>query len=189
MSFKKRIEEILKKNLTEKCFELWKVLDSKIPNIWEKKTSSTGKYHKKGNIVPTCAEHVFDMIYVADKLISMWNIKPKTSEADKLFLSIVLHDSFKYGLKGTNPYTHIQHDKLAADAFIKNKNSFLSILNEQQFDGFIDSIRYHAGKWSTDANKDFNFKDVDPIVQFIHTLDMLSTKDLIKVKEDNKIPF
>ena len=72
MSYKERIVELLKENMTEKGFKLWQGIDKVLPDIWEKPTSSTGKYHKKKNgDVPTNAEHVYQMLFSARKLFNL----------------------------------------------------------------------------------------------------------------------
>lgn len=181
---KYEIEKILKDNMTEKGFSLWKALNERLPDIWNKPTSFLGKYHKKGDgTVPDIIEHVYQMLYAAVKLFRMFSINPKTSQADILLIAIVLHDSLKYGNNGERLHTDSEHDKTAADMVNQNKKIFEKIFNENQVQLLEDSIRFHSGQWSTDIlNRDeFNFADRDPIVQWVHTLDMLSTADLIKM--------
>jgi hypothetical protein len=49
LSYKDKISNLLKKNMTEKGFNLWNGINTILPESWEKPTSSTGKYHKKKN--------------------------------------------------------------------------------------------------------------------------------------------
>lgn len=183
VDYKEKIIELLEENMSGKAFKLWKGIDSILPDIWDKPTSSTGKYHKKMNgEVPSQAEHVYHMLYVACKIIKMFNYSSKTSDSDTILLAIALHDSLKYGEFGTRKYTDIQHDKEAADMVASNKDTFLKVLNEEQFYQLEESVRFHSGQWSTDAPKDkqFDFRDYSPDTLLICILDMLSTADLIQ---------
>lgn len=181
--YKEKIVELLKNNMTEKGFKLWEAIDIRLPNIWELPTSSTGKWHqKKDGTVPTNAEHVYHMLYAASKIIRMFDYKPKTNDVDKVLLAIVLHDSLKYGNLGTRAHTDNKHDKNAADMIYSNKQTFLKILNEDQFDVLHEAVRFHSGRWSSDVpkNNNFNFKDYNQETLMIHILDMLSTHDCIQ---------
>ena len=180
--FKDRIIKLLENNMTEKGFVLWNGINQRLPDTWDKLTSSTGKYHKKMNgEVPSQAEHVYHMLYASVKLFRMFNIKPKTTNADKILFAVALHDSLKYGEMGTRKHTDKNHDKMAADMVSENKKTFEKILTEEQFFVMEEAIRFHSGQWSSDANiRSFSFKDYNPETLFIHTLNMMSTADLIQ---------
>lgn len=182
MEYKEKIIELLKQNLTERAFKLWSGINSIVPDIWDRPTSSTGKYHKKLNgDVPTQAEHVYQMLYSATKILKLFDISPLTTESDKILLAIAMHDILKYGDMGNRPYADNMHDKKAADMVASNKETFLKILTEDQFYTMEEAIRFHSGKWSTDAkNKTFTFKECNPETLFVHFLDMMSTYDLIQ---------
>lgn len=184
--FIEKIEIILKKNLSEKGFELWLKLKERIPNIWSKPTSSTLKYHKKNDEngrVPSVAEHSWEMLYAAEKIIDMFN---KNVNKDVVFLSIILHDSFKYGLDGSTPHTENRHDKIIGDTIRDNKRLFLKLLSENDVSLLEEIVRFHSGRWSTDSSQNFSFDNHKPEVLFIHTLDMLSSKNLIKIIQETK---
>ena len=100
-----------------------------------------------------------------------------------MLLAIVLHDSLKYGNFGSRVHTDKTHDKNIADLVVQNKETFCKLLSEDEFDIMEKMLRYHSGRWSTNVYNEFKFEDYPPEVQFIHTLDMLSTKDLIKIWE------
>ena len=180
--FKEKVIKILEENMSEKGFALWKGINSRLPDIWNNPTSSTGKYHKKKNgDVPVQAEHVYHMLYSTVKLFRMFNIQTKTPDADKLLFAVALHDSLKYGRLGTRKHTDYQHDKNAADMVSENKETFQKILTEDQFFIMEEAIRFHSGQWSTDAKKEsFTFKNYNPESMFVHVLDMMSTADLIQ---------
>jgi hypothetical protein len=183
MDYKQKCVNLLENNMTEKGFKLWKGINSMLPDAWNKPTSSTGKYHKKQNgEVPVQAEHIYHLLFSTVKLFRMFNIKSKTTEADKLLFAVALHDSLKYGELGTRKHTSKTHDKDAADMVSQNKETFQKILTEEQFFVMEEAIRFHSGQWSTDVPKDkkFTFSDYNPETLFIHMLDMMSTADLIQ---------
>jgi len=181
--YKERIVELLENNMTEKTFKLWRGIDSRLPDIWSKPTSSTGKYHKKHNgDVPDIAEHVYHMLYSAIKILKMFNVNPNTMEEDKLLLALVLHDSLKYGNLGTRKHTDNTHDKEGADMISSNESTFKKLFNDEQFQVLEEAVRFHSGMWSTDVpkHKNFDWKDYNPETFFVHMLDMLSSADLIQ---------
>ena len=178
------INELLQEHMTEEGFKFWKALEEKVPPIWERPSSSTGKYHKKDNgIVQTIADHTYEMLYVCEKCIKIFNIPDKTRESDVLYLGIILHDRFKFGIH--NPlyakHTDRNHDRIAANTVIYNKDKFSKILSENQIIKLEEMLRFHSGKWSSDATTNFSFKNLKPETLFVHILDMLSTNNLLKV--------
>ena len=183
MDYKIKIEELLEEYMTEKSFKLWSGINKRLPNIWDKPTSSTGKYHKKLNgEVPSNAEHVYHILFSAIKICRLLDIELKTTDGDKLLFAIVLHDSLKYGNLGTRKFVDNKHDKSAADMVSENKETFEKILTEDQFFIMEEAIRFHSGRWSTDVQKGekFKFNYYNPETLFVHMLDMMSSADLIQ---------
>lgn len=183
MDYKEKLEQLLEKNMSEKGFKLWKAVDGRLPDIWHRPTSSTGKHHRKANgRVPDQAEHAYEMLYAAVKIWRLFNIEPKTKDGDALLLAIALHDSLKYGQFGNRPHTDYQHDKTAADMVKSNRETFLKLLNEEQYDLMEEAIRFHMGQWSTEvpSKENFNWEDFKKYTFFVHILDMMSTADVIQ---------
>jgi len=183
VDYKQKIIDLLEEHMTEKGFKLWKGINSILPNIWEKPTSSTGKHHKKHNgDVPTCAEHTYHLLYTTAKIMRLFGRNSKTPEGDTMLFACVLHDALKYGSLGSRKHTDNQHDKEAADMVASNRETFTKVLTEDQFYVLEEAIRFHSGQWSTDVPRDkkFTFSDYNPETLFIHTLDMMSTADLIQ---------
>jgi len=181
-----KINILLKKNLSENTFSLWEVIRDKISNkCWHKLTSSTGKYHKKENgYVPSIAEHTYEMLFAANKIINMFD---GILNKDIIFLSIVLHDSYKYGLVKTCQYTEEKHGEIIAETILYNKKVFSKIFSESEIDQLQMAVRYHDGKFSPIGKKNhFNRNFLTPEVTFLYTLDMMSSKNLIKVLEEKE---
>jgi hypothetical protein len=188
MDLKQKVINILEENMTDRGFRLWKGIDQKLPNIWNYPTSSTGKYHRKSNgEITTQAEHIYDMLFAASKIFKMFNFKPKTVEADIIMFIIALHDSLKYGSFGSRKHTDNGHDKEAADMIESNRGVLKKLFTDEQITIISEAIRFHSGRWSTDVpiKKPFTFHDHHPITLFIHTLDMLSTYDLLQTDVRN----
>jgi hypothetical protein len=81
MNYQEKITKLLENSMTERGFKLWNGINSMLPNIWDKLTASTRKYHKrKDGSVPCIGEHTFEMLYAAEKIMSMFNINPKTND-------------------------------------------------------------------------------------------------------------
>ncbi len=181
--YKEKINELMKSSMTERGYKLWYGINSKLPDVWDKSTSSTFKYHKRADgSVPSIAEHTFEMLYAGYKIISMFGVDLKTKDSDIILMSIALHDGLKYGEDGIRKHTLREHDSLMANVIENNKTVFLELYSESQVSDLIDSIRFHSGRWSKDADiNTFNFNDRTPIAMLTHTLDMLSSKDCLKI--------
>jgi len=178
-----RINELLERSMTESGFKFWKALYSKIPPAWDRLASSTKKYHNKSNgRVPTIAEHTYEMLYAAEKLLRTFDIRVKTQEADTILLAVTLHDAFKYGINPDEAeFTTNTHDQIMADSIVKNKETFKKVFTESQVTQIETAIRYHAGRWSSGIPNTFRLDDLDPVTLFVHFLDMMSSRDLIKI--------
>jgi hypothetical protein len=186
MNYEEKIQELLKSNMTEKGFKLWVALNDFAPSVWEKSTSSSGKYHhKEGGRIPSIGEHVWEMLYACMKLLKIFSVEARTTSADTLLLAIVLHDVFKYGTNGNLGHTDNSHDKVVGDVIHRSKGLFLKHLSEEQFCILEEATRFHSGQWSTNASDNFTFKGLNPETSFVHMLDMLSTANLIKTSNEN----
>lgn len=114
----------------------------------------------------------------------MFDIFPKTPDADKLLMAVALHDALKYGNLGTRKHTDTVHDKQAADMIASNEDTFRKLLSEEQYFTLEEAVRFHSGRWSTDVPKnerfDWSTAELRSETFFVHMLDMLSTADLIQ---------
>jgi hypothetical protein len=185
MDYFKLMNDVLEMNMSDEGFRFWSAIEKKIPPCWNKFSSSTGKYHKKENgHNPSISQHTHEMLYAAVPLLSMFNIKSKTRESDIILLAIAFHDSFKYGVENKSifsMYTDSKHDKNTADIILENREVFKKLFTDDEVILLEECVRYHSGRWSTDAKKDFSFSKLNPYTMFIHMLDMLSSRNLIKL--------
>jgi len=183
MDYTQAIIDLARHHLTENGFKLLMKIESKMPDIWDKPSSSTGKYHKKADgSVPSIAHHTYEMFYAGAKIIRMFGGKLKSTQNDAFLMAIVLHDIQKYGKKGTNPHTTPNHDKTMADLLLKNRKTLLKHFSELEMEILISGVRYHSGRWSKSVTNmhEFDFSDYHPVVMFTHMLDMMSTADVLQ---------
>jgi len=188
MDYGQAIIDLAQYHMTPEGFKLLLLIEDKMPNIWNKSSSSSMKYHKKADgSVPTIAHHTYEMLYAGTKIIRMFGGKLKSKQNDAIIMSIILHDIQKYGAKGTNPHTTPNHDKTMADLLEKNKKTLMKHFSEEDARVVILGVRYHSGRWSKSVlnMNAFDFADYHPIVMFTHILDMLSTQDCLKFPEVN----
>jgi hypothetical protein len=186
MDYKTKLIELATNTMTEKGFDLLLFIEERLPDIWDRPSSSTGKYHQKQDgTVPSIAEHTYSMTHAASKIVKMFGFKDKSVENDVFMMSIILHDALKYGPKGTNPHTTKDHDRAMSSLLESNKKLLLKHFTEDGVDALIEGIRFHSGRWSASVpNKNtFDFKDYHPIVMFTHILDMLDTQSCLKYPE------
>ena len=184
MSFEEKIEELLRENMTEDGYKLWKVLFEKIPPVWDRLSSSSRKYHQDDNgHVRTIGEHTFEMLHACSKVMRMFKINNKCKEGDVLLLSIFLHDAFKYGIDDplNTRHTDRRHDRIIGNTIFANKDKFLNLFDDKQVSLLEHITRYHSGIWSTDVNESFTLKALDPEALFVHILDMLSANNCLKI--------
>jgi len=182
-----KIDELLKDNMTDISFRMWNALKEKIPDIRYRPASSTGKYHRRNGSVLTIYDHTYEMLVSCIKLLSIFDVTPKTKKADILLLSVLLHDAFKYGISNpfSSQYTYNAHDRLAANIVNDNKAVFMRVFSEEEVNLLEQCLRYHSGRWSSDSSKDFDFDKLPKEVLFIHTLDMMSANNLLAIGEQS----
>jgi len=185
MNCDERINEILNKCMSEKGIEFWNGLKANIPSVWERPASSSGKYHlNEDGHVHSINEHTLEMLHAATKLIRMFGVSEKTEESDIILLSVLLHDSLKYGKEPHNkPHTDNKHDQLIGDVVKNNRQFFMQFYSEQQINILEESVRYHSGRWSTDlkgTGKEFNSRNFTFQTLTLHILDMLSTNNCLR---------
>ncbi len=172
-------------NLSDKSFVKIELLLTKHPfikRVFEKPSSSTNKYHvRKDGSIQTIGEHTYEMLLTTLKLISMFKVELKTKESNTILLSIFLHDILKYGLKCDTKHTLKDHDIRCVEFITTLKNDIFTD-DIVYFDKLVDAIKYHSGRWSTTFSKEKNsLNDLSSLTLFTHIIDMLSTKDCLRI--------
>lgn len=186
MNLEDALDTLLKENMSEEGYKFWRAIYEHIPPVWNRPSSSTGKYHKKENgEVQTILEHTYEMAKSCCKVMRLFdNLKTHTQEADTLILGILLHDAFKYGVNSPlyAKHTDKHHDRISGNTVGFNKDKFLKILTEKQVISLEHITRFHSGIWSTDAKveTDFSINKLSHEAFFVHVLDMLSTNGCLR---------
>lgn len=183
MKFREKIDELLKENMTKRGFKLWLGINTMTNSIWDRPSSSSGKYHKKSSgRVHDIAEHTYEMLYGGIKILRMFNVKKKTSRYDAIVFSIAMHDMLKYGEHGERPHTTGKHDQLIGNLIRDNHTTFSKYMTEEDMSIMEQGARYHSGMWSTDvpSRNGFDWNNYNPETLFVHILDMLSTANCLK---------
>jgi len=186
VDYTQAIVDLARDSMTDKGFKLLVKIEGKMVDIWDRPTSSTGKYHKKEDgSVPSNAHHTYEMLYAGVSILRMFGGPLISTQNDVYIMAIILHDMMKYGKNGNTPHTYSHHDKGMAD-FLETKRKLIKKhLSDAEFETLCMGVRYHSGRWSKSISPGdpFDFKDYPTIVMFMHTLDMLSTADCLKFPE------
>lgn len=183
MNYVDAILNLAEESLTDNGFKLLLKIESNLPDIWDRPSSSTGKYHQKEDgKVPTIAHHTYEMFHAAAKIIRMFGYARLSTSNDAILMGIILHDLLKYGDNGTNPHTTKNHCKVMADKLEKNRKLLMKHFSDVEYETLVMIVRYHSGQWSASVPsiQEFKFSDYPPEVLFGHMLDMLSTADCLK---------
>jgi hypothetical protein len=187
VNYKDKVNELLEKNMTEKGYKLWLGINTMVVDIWNRPSSSSGKYHKKSDgRVHDIAEHTYEMLYNAMKIIRLFDITSNTSRCDAMLFAIGLHDILKYGEHGELKHTTGKHDQLAGDLISGNFDTFRKVMGDNDVLIMAEAARYHSGRWSTDVKvrNAFDWKTFNPETLFVHIMDMLSTGDCLNLPEE-----
>lgn len=193
MTLEQEIDNILVEYMKESGYNLWKELYSKIPNIWDRASSSSGKYHKANDgTVRTIREHTYEMLNVFIKCIDIFSINKKTQECDTFILAILLHDAFKYGIDDPLNIEHTikEHDKIVANSIMMSKDKFIDTIGISNYILLENMTRFHAGKWSTDIKKEmpnFQLTKLPLETVILHFIDCLSCRNLLSHWENNNV--
>jgi len=104
-----------------------------------------------------------------------------------LLLAVVLHDSMKYGKDPVHTkHTVRNHDKIIADFIEDIAEVFEPVLGIENTMLLENCVRFHSGRWSTDISsltKDREHDEGDDMMFYVHSLDMLSTADNLKMTD------
>jgi len=179
MNHLKLIEKILKEELTKPSFDLLVAILGEIPQIFNRPSSSGGKYHQKEDgSVDTIAEHTVEMLLAGARTARLFKgCERNCVKKDTFLMSIVLHDAMKYGKDPTrSKHTVSNHDKIIADFIHDVADIFESVIGAENTALLEDCVRYHNGRWSPGFSSVTN-----QMVFMVHHLDMLSTSDNLKM--------
>ena len=90
MNYVDRLLDLAEESLTDKGFKLLLKIENGLPDIWDRPSSSTGKYHQKANgEVPSIIEHTFGMFYAATKIIRLFGHAKLSTQNDAILIGII----------------------------------------------------------------------------------------------------
>ena len=175
------INSVLQKELTPDSYVLWEAMTAAIDPVWDRKSSSSGKYHKRADgTVPSIAEHTAEMLIAAVKTVRLFpKCNKKGAAKDAILLGVAFHDAIKYGVEPSKSHhTVSNHDKLARDFVADIRDIVEECLGAYNTCVLEECLNYHSGQWST-ALQDFDQLPKESL--YVHFLDMLSTADLLNI--------
>lgn len=149
--------------------------------------SSTGKYHPSyalgnGGLV----RHTQAATRFANHLFQIEHNQLAFTgrERDLIITSIILHDGWKHGDKGSKFTTH-EHPQVCAD-WIRENEIFNDVLPEEDRKIISDAISSHMGSWNINKrSKVILNKPETEIQKFVHMCDYLASRKDIEVLFDD----
>jgi hypothetical protein len=175
----KKIDQFLKKKLDKKYYDFWINFTNDYSLPFHRASSSTGKYHRdsagKGHSIE---DHTFEMLYCADRIISLFGDTKKQQRYEEIMLAISLHDIHKYGLGNERKHTTNEHDTITA-SLIRNHGQKHGLSKEEaEFIAYL--VENHSGRWSpgNPSREPITFSQE---LLFIHICDMYSSRRCFKI--------
>jgi hypothetical protein len=149
--------------------------------------SSTGKYHNTTeNAEGGLVIHTKNTIRMAIEMFRLdwWGFTE--DDKDLIIVSLMFHDSFKYGAK-QGQYTTNIHPTIAKDRIAKYK-FFSEEITEDQFEKILNNIERHSGQWNKDKNGYMVMpRPANTMEKFVHMCDYLASRKSISVNLDELV--
>lgn len=148
------------------------VLSKINPTLWDKPSSSSGKYHPAQSNGPKgLLRHVEATVYFSLEWSRVWMLDEL--ETDIATSACILHDGMKYGNGGMSKFCTKEHPQdMARFVELLAKTSSL---NQDLVDKLTTAIRNHMGQWASHATMRFP-EDFDKISQVVHMADMAASR-------------
>lgn len=147
--------------------------------------SSTGKYHPSyalgdGGLV----RHTKAAVRILVELARLEMFQCSDEEIDLMIVVLILHDSFKHGLKYTK-YSVADHPVVAAKYF-KHCKAVKGIITEEQERVILESMLSHMGSWNTDykTKKEIMPKPKSKLQRLVHMADYLASRKCLEFNFD-----
>ncbi len=193
-----KILDLCRENMTEEGFNILIDINGSIVPVWDRASSSTGKYHKRHDgAVSTIGHHTYEMMYAAMKTKRQLVIEKNTIRCDVLCLAIFAHDMNKYGIV-PGVHTATNHSKQAVA--VLRSNAMLGgylidcmatwgpDVSENLWFSLLRAVGFHNGIWEKEimAGELEHMDNLNhPLVVFVHTLDMLSAAGVLRSDMDD----
>ena len=153
------------------------------PYFYTAPASSTGKYHPKYALgVGGLVRHTKVAVLIAEDLMSLEQYET-LSECyhDEIISALIVHDTFKQGLKAEGGHTKFEHPVYSASALQLFADKFYPDLSDRvsKISGMIMS---HMGQWNRSARSVVTLpKPQTEAEKFVHLCDYLASRRYLEV--------
>ena len=193
--FEKEIELIQSDDL--KLF-LTVAVENMFDYVFIKSASSSGRYHPMSDLGDGgLLRHIKGVFYLGYDMLKLEQNIPLYSlrEQDMILISLILHDSWKYGNNEEEKKHTIAEHPLLASAWVKQDNIFNDIISQEDRNFIGDCIASHSGQWNTNKKKEEILPKPQTLSQqFVHLCDYIASRrylnfdfSVTETKVDNPI--
>lgn len=151
--------------------------------FWTVPASSTGKYHPQYALgVGGLVRHTKACVMVAEDLLSLeQNETLNECYHDEIISALIVHDTFKQGLKNTGGHTKFEHPVYSASALQLFADKFYPDLSDR-VSNISTMIMSHMGQWHRSAKSVVVLpKPQTEAEKFVHLCDYLASRKYIAV--------
>ena len=145
--------------------------------------STTGKYHPKyvqgkGGLI----RHTKAAVLLAETMLSLeQNETLNECYHDEIIFALIVHDSFKQGLKAEGGYTRFEHPIYAAGALQLFADKFYPDMSERVAQ-ISEMVMAHTGQWNRSPRSVVVLpKPSTEAEKFVHLCDYLASRSFITV--------
>ena len=151
--------------------------------FWIVPASSTGKYHPKYALgVGGLVRHTKACVKIAEDLLSLEQNETLTDcYHDEIISALIIHDTFKQGLKQEGGHTRFEHPVYSASAIQMFADKFYPDISHrvEKISGMVLS---HMGQWNRSARSVVTLpKPYTEAEKFVHMCDYLASRQYLTV--------
>ena len=178
--FKTEIELIQSSDI--KMF-LTTAIENMFDYVFEKSASSSGRYHPMSDLGDGgLIRHIKGVFYLGYDMLNLEQNIPLYSqrERDMILVSLILHDSWKYGDIDKKRVHTVENHPLLASIWVIQDSIFDNIISQEDRDFIGGCIASHSGQWNTNKKKEEILPKPQTISQqFVHLCDYIASRRYI----------
>ena len=155
------------------------------PYFWVVPASSTGKYHPQyalglGGLV----RHTKAAVKIAEDLLSLeQNETLSEMHHDEIISALIVHDTFKQGLKAEGGHTKFEHPVYSASAIQMFADNFYPTLTDR-VSNISSMVLSHMGQWNRSSRSVVVLdKPQTEAEKFVHMCDYLASRKYLIVED------
>lgn len=159
-----------------------KYFEDKVPEyFWTKPASSSGRHHPiidRGD--SGLVNHTKMVCLIAHEMLPLY--QSLEDDMDIIYASLLIHDSFKYGLPEKNlDHTIHEHPILSAEMFREfYKENSDSKVTVDVVNKICDAVKAHHGQWSTSKYSQVVLpKPTTDLEYYVHMCDYIASREFI----------